>query len=113
MHDVIRFLPLAGILLLFSAGIWFLVRWERKQATTWTAVAEGALARVEHGFRTESRRSGAMVHTTSYYRVPTTTIVFDDGQAFVLRGRPDLPAPGARIRVWRNGLGGYRLERLA
>jgi hypothetical protein len=113
MRELMQALPFVLSLAAFVGAMWLLVLWERKQARTWTCVAEGEFDRIERGFRTESVRHGSMVHTTSYYRVPTTAVVLADGRSFVLRGRRDLPfGRGAKLRVLRNGLGSHRIERL-
>lgn len=114
MDAFLSFLPVLAFCLAM-VGLGFLaVRWERKQARTWTAVAEGEFGRVEHREYTYSRRTGAMVHTTTRYRATMTIVHFADGRSFAMDGRhdPDIP-PGTRVRVYRNGLGGHRLERLA
>lgn len=114
MHEFMQLLPvLAFVALLTGAGL-LAVAWERKQARTWTVVAEGAFAGVEHRKYRYSTRSGAMVHTTTYHVGIMTIVHLDDGRFFSIIGRhePDI-APGAPVRIHRNGLGGHRLESLA
>lgn len=114
MDAFLSFLPvLAFCLVMAGLGI-LAVYWERKQSRTWTAVAEGEFGRAEHRQYTYSHRSGAMVHTTTRYRAWMTVVHFTDGRSFSLDGRHE-PGflPGTRVRVYRNGLGSHRLERLA
>lgn len=114
MREFLQVLPFIGIFGLFGLAMWLLVRWERKQANTWTVVADGEFDRAEYGYYTYARRSGAMVHTTSYHRMDVTTVYFTDGRSFVMNGRRDMPFPrGTKIRIDKNGLGGRRFERLS
>lgn len=114
MDAFLSFLPVLAFCLVMVCLGWLALRWERKQAQTWTAVADGEFSRVEHRQYTYSHRSGAMVHTTTRYRAWLTVVHFTDGKSFSMHGRhePDFP-PGTRVRVYRNGLGSHRLERLA
>ena len=114
MHTLMQILPFVGIFGLFGLAMWLLLRWERKQANTWTTVADGEFDRAEYGYYTYSSRSGAMVHTTSYHRMDVTTVYFQDGRSYAMNGRKDMPHPrGTKIRISRNRLGGHRLESLA
>ncbi|HTK05415.1 MAG TPA: hypothetical protein VL500_07555 [Candidatus Eisenbacteria bacterium] len=114
MHEFLQFLPVLAFVMLIAAAGLLAVAWERKQARTWTVVAEGAYAGFEHRKYRYSTRSGAMVHTTTYHVGILTIVRLDDGRSFSINGRhePDI-APGTAVRIHRNGLGAHRLERLA
>ncbi len=114
MDAFLSFLPVLAFCLFIAAAGLLALRWERKQAATWTTVAEGEFALAEHREYTYSRRTGAMVHATTRYRATMTIVRLADGRAFNLDGRRtfDFP-PGTKVRVHRNGLGDHRLERLA
>lgn len=104
---------LAVAAIIFCATLWvFIVRVERKRNNTWVVVAEGVYDRVEYGYHVVNQSSGAMVHSTSYRRIEDTVIYFDDGRAYVARGRQDMSFPaGARIRICRNQNQEYRIEK--
>ena len=99
------------ILGMFLVGMYF-ARLERKRSQNWEVVAEGEFDHAELGYDEYSKRSGAMVHTTTHYRVRRNTIHFSDGSSCVAFGRHDLSCPkGTLLRVWRNGVDQYRIEK--
>jgi len=113
MNDLIALIPVFALLLLIFAFAFFAVRHDRKLAKIWETVAEGEFARAEYSHYYYSRRSGAMVHTTSHYRVDLTTIHFTGGLAIVARGHHELPYPvGTPIRIRRNKLGDFQIEKI-
>ena len=86
-------------------------RWIKRAEKTWTLVDQGFYLSVEYGYDTESRRTGAMAHSTSTVRFDVTVIRFSDGHTHVLRGRHSMPfASGTRMRILRNDLGVVRFE---
>jgi hypothetical protein len=87
-----------------------MIRYENKQANIWFNVAEGEFDHVEYGHWTESRRSGAMVHTTNYYKMTATAIFFTDGRSYILNGRKDVPFPkGTKVTIRENKLGNRKI----
>jgi len=106
---------LGGVILLMG----FAVRRERLEcerlSKQWHQLDEGVYETAEYGYwvSAESRRSGAMVHTTrtEYRRIETTVVRFEDGRTRVLDGRHSMTCPrGACIRIMRNGLGRCRID---
>ncbi|GEM_PF-2101390 len=98
------------------AAILFLILSEKegnRLAEEWIVVASGIYHHVVYGKHTESRRSGAMVHTTHYYEMKVTVLYFTDGRTCVLGGRRDIDFPsGTNVRVIENGLGQRKIEKI-
>ncbi len=113
MHDYGWILVLAAYALLPLVTGMFLIWNGKKLANDWRIVAEGVFERVEYGEYAYSRRSGAMVHTTSHYRAIMTTVFLVDGRSFVTKGRQELTLErGTRVRVRRNGFGQHSFEKI-
>ncbi len=104
-------IPFGVIIVIGGLGFYF-ARQERKAANTWETLAEGVYDHVEYGYYEYSRRSGAMVHHTSHYKMEVTAIYLEDGSCFTGSGRADAPFPkGTKIRVLRSGNDRIRIER--
>ena len=106
----------ASLLILAAFGLglvlfcWLLIRHDRKLAKCWSLVAEGEVERVEHGYYYYTRRTGAMVHTTTRYRADQTTIHFTDGRSVTVEGRRGPFERGTRLSIRRNGLGDHEID---
>ena len=105
--------PLIVLLVAAVGGMIWLIRWERRAASTWTVVAEGEFDRFEKRQHRYSTRSGAMVHTTTHHVVTVTAVHFTDGRSVVCWGGLNADWPkGTRIRALKNGLGSYKVEKI-
>jgi hypothetical protein len=120
MEKVLSFLSDHAGTLLLVTGFCLLFGWimvmdrdRRRAEADWRVVAEGEFDRVEYGYWVKAERHGSMVHTTSYRRMDVTAFYFMDGRSYVLGGRRDMPHPrGTRVRLWKNGVGDQRIEKL-
>lgn len=81
----------------------------------WKFLASGHFDSVIHGTHNyfRNRRSGSMVHTSSREKIEMdiTVIRFSDGRTLVAESLLGMPFPkGSDVSVYRNGLGGYKVE---
>ena len=110
-------LALIPLILIFGMVGFLICRREqaREEARKdWQMVAEGVVDRVEYGQYKEDRRVGAgPVKHTETFIMDVTAIYFQDGRSYVANGRHDMPFPhGSKVKIWRNGLDEYRLEKV-
>ncbi len=103
-----------GALFAAVCGLIAFLFWdEKRRERAWSVRGEGVYDRAEYGYYVQSRRSGSMVHHTSYHRMDVTAVYFEDGRTCVLGGRHDMPYPkGTAIRIRANLNGRYRIEKL-
>src|SRR5258708_5648660 len=93
-----------SLFLLIILGLYFITWWakhyDEKDRKAWKMIDEGQYDRAEYGHYTYDRRSGAMVHHTTTYKMDCTAIYFKDGRTRVCNGRISMPeASGTYIRV--------------
>ncbi len=87
---------------------------KEKARNQWSVVVEGVVDHVEYGQYNEERSVGAgPVHHLETFVMDVTVIYFQDGRSYVAEGRHDMPFPrGTSVRIWRNGLGDYSIEKI-
>ncbi len=120
MHDIIQsFLRDAPGILIFVGviGALFLVvllqeKERNRRAGEWEPVMDGEYDHVVYGEYEYVVRVGSMSKHDETFVMKTTAVHFADGRACVTKGRLDMPFPkGESIRVSRNGLGQYKVEK--
>src|SRR5579859_3684102 len=105
-------IPLGALIILGGLGFYFASQ-ERKAANTWETLTEGVYDHVEYRCYEYSRRSGAMVHHTSHYKMEVTAIYLEDGRCLTGSGRADAPfSKGTKVRILRSGDNRIRIERV-
>ncbi|OGN10211.1 MAG: hypothetical protein A3J46_05915 [Candidatus Yanofskybacteria bacterium RIFCSPHIGHO2_02_FULL_41_11] len=97
-------------LLIFSVAIglifYFLLDlYEKRQANTWKLVAEGVLKSIEY-HNPPPRRKGRLF-------IPKIGVaLFEDGQYCMVMGLV-VPPQGTRIKIYKNGLADFKIEKTA
>ena len=76
-------------------------------------IDEGVYDFVTYGEHAYTKRSGAMVHTTTHHVAYTTAIYFIDGRTRIIRGLHSVEFPtGTKIKIMRNGNGDCWIEKV-
>lgn len=103
MASIVPFLPFIILFLAIGAVGLYVAKKEREAAEKWEFIAEGTYDRAEYGMSFYTKRSGAMVHTTSTHEAKMTAVFFEDGRCVIGRGHYDMLYPkGTQIRIWKN-----------
>ncbi len=87
-----------------------LVWYEYRQKNTWELVAEGVYERIE------TRRAPVSVKSFTNYilmMMTVSTVFFQDGKTCkAIDVTEILPVPGTRIRIYKNGMAEFRVEKI-
>jgi len=104
------FLSLGFLFAVVGGQYLLLVRYERKQKNTWKLVAEGVFEKVQTVSVPISIKS-----FTNFllFMLSVDTIFFKDGTTCKAMGIvDDLPEYGTPIRIYKNGMAEFRVERV-
>ena len=99
-------LLLVSIPVVAAVVIWLINQYEKRQKNSWKLVAEGEYER--------SRAASSVIAARRVVKMGlmvVTTIFFQDGKTWPIRGvifNP--PAPGTKIRIYKNRFGESRIE---
>lgn len=116
LHGLLRDAPVFLILGGLIGFLFLVVHLQEKDrerlSQAWDEVMDGEFDYVVYGEYDYVRRVGSMSKHDKTFIMKTTAVHFADGRACVAKGRLDMPfSKGERIRISRNGLGGYKVEK--
>lgn len=104
------FLSLAFLAAVVGGQYLLLVRYEHQQKNGWKLVADGVYEKVQ---TVNAPISIKGFTNFMLMMVNIATIFFQDGKTCATMGiTGELPEPGTRIRIFKNGLAEFRVERV-
>ena len=108
LHNLL--LSLCFLVVVVGVQYLLLCWYEHYQKNTWKLVAEGVYEKVE-----TIRAPVSIKSFTNYLMIMMTvsTVFFQDGKTCkAVDVTEDLPVPGTRIRIYKNGMAKFRVEKV-
>lgn len=104
---------LVAAIAIFIFSAYYGIKFSAKQGSNWIVLAEGRFSSVIFDRKLSSRRGGAAFYTNAQNFAVTARIRFYDGTWCEAYGISEILAErGEMIRVWQNGHGDCKVEKI-